>query len=288
MHAAERSDRLMSSRDTASRTAGLSGGEIADLSEGRLRRALRTATQLGASGVVGLARRHGFHESVHFALRNVRHMIAHRIALRWDRKYGVDTAGSIQLAALSVKGPNREFGNECVCTSPKSFDFMMRCLPADLQDYTFVDFGSGKSRTVLLASRYNLGKIIGVEFAKELVDCAKTNIARFNGAWQNCRDLEIVEADATEFIVPDKPLVIFFYNPFAREVFDTVLQNIVASLATKKRACYIIYGSSSHDAIGWAAPAILASGHFETMAAEPMPMFFDAVRTIRFAAFRSL
>jgi hypothetical protein len=288
MHAAERSDRLMSSHNTASRTAGLSSSEIADLSDGRLRRALRTATQLGASGVVGLARRHGFRESLHFAARNVRHMIAHRTALRWDRKYGVDTAGSIQLAALSVKGPNREFGNECVCTSPKSFDFMMRCLPADLQDYTFVDFGSGKSRTVLLASRYNLGKIIGVEFAKELVDCARTNIARFNGAWQNCRDLEIVEADATEFIVPDKPLVIFFYNPFAREVFDIVLQNIVASLTTKKRDCYIIYGSSSHDAIGWAAPAILASGHFETMAAEPMPVFFDSVRTIRFAAFRSL
>jgi hypothetical protein len=71
-------------------------------------------------------------------------------------------------------------------------------------------------------------------------------------------------------------------------VFDIVLQNIVASLTTKKRACYIIYGSSSHDAIGWAAPAILASGHFETMAAEPMPVFFDSVRTIRFAAFRSL
>jgi hypothetical protein len=288
VHAAERSDRLMSSHNTVSRTAGLSGGEIADLSTGRLRRALRTATQLGASGVVGLARRHGFRESLHFAARNVRHMIAHRIALRWDRKYGVDTAGSIQLAALSVKGPNRKFGNECVCTSPKSFDFMMRCLPADLQDYTFVDFGSGKSRTVLLASRYNLGKIIGVEFAKELVDCARTNIARFNGAWQSCRDLEIVEADATEFVVPDKPLVIFFYNPFARKVFDTVLQNIVASLTTKKRACYIIYGSSSHDAIGWAAPAILASGHFETMAAEPMPVFFDSVRTIRYAAFRSL
>jgi hypothetical protein len=105
-------------------------------------------------------------------------------------------------------------------------------------------------------------------------------IARFNGEWQRCRDLEIVEADAAEFVVPDKPLVIFFYNPFAREVFDTVLQNIVASLTTKKRTCYVIYGR--------AALAILASGHFETMAAEPMPMFFDSIRTIRFAAFRSL
>jgi hypothetical protein len=278
----------MFSPNTAPRTAGLNGSDSHDLSAGRLRRALRTASQLGTSGIVGLAREHGFHESLRFAARNVRHMIAHRIALRWDRKYGVDTAGSIQLASLTVKGPNRKFGNECVCTSPRSFDFMMRYLPADLQDYTFVDFGSGKSRTVVLASRYGFGKIIGVEFAKELVDCARTNIARFNGEWQKCRDLEIVEADAAEFAVPDTPLVIFFYNPFTRDVFDIVLQNIVTSLAAKKRACTLIYGSSSHDAIDWAVPAILASGHFEKMAVEPMPMFFDSVRTLRYAAFRSL
>jgi hypothetical protein len=277
----------MSMSNIASPAAGLRAPELQDLSASRLRRALRMVRQQGPSGIVALVRQHGLRASFHFAARNIRHIIAHRIALRWDRRYGVDTAGSIQLDSLSVRGPNRIFGNECVCTSPKSFDFMMRCLPRDLRGHTFVDFGSGKSRTVLLASRYDFGKIIGVEFAKELVDCANTNIARFNGEWQRCRDLEIVEADATEFVVPDTPLVIFFYNPFTRDVFDTVLNNIVASLASNRRACTIIYGSSSHNAIDWAAPAILASGHFEKIPAEPMPMFFDSVRSVRFAAFRS-
>src|ERR1700722_5275620 len=278
----------MSLSNIASPAAGLREPKLQDLSASRLRRAVRMLRQHGPSGIAALARRHGLRECFRFAVRNIRHMIAHRIALRWDRRYGVDTAGSIQLDSLSVRGPNRKFGNECVCTSPRSFDFMMGCLPADLQNYTFVDFGSGKSQTVLPASRYGFEKIIGVEFAKELVDCARTNILRFNGAWQRCSDLEIVEADATEFAVPETPLVIFFYNPFTREVFDTVLHNIVASLTMKKRACTIIYGSSSHDSIDWAAPGILASGHFETIAAEPMPMFFDSVRTIGFAAFRSL
>ena len=277
----------MSLSYTAAPATAFSAQKLQDLSASRPRRALRMLRQLGPSGVAALIREHGWRECLRFAARNIRHMIAHRIALRWDRKYGVDTAGTIQLASLSVRGPNRKFGNECICTSPNAFDFMMRSLPAKIGNCTFVDFGSGKSRTVLLASRYGFAKIVGVEFASELVDCARANLARFNAEWQKCRDLEIVEADATEFVVPTTPLVIYFYNPFTRDVFDTVLHNIVTSLAANKQACTIIYGSSSHDAIGWAAPAILATGHFEAVAAEPMPLFLDSVRTIRFAAFRS-
>lgn len=277
----------MSLPDTASRTADFGSKKMQDLSTGRVRRAIRTVRQLGISRVIALLRQHGFRESLNFVARNIRHIVAHRLARRWDRRHGVDTAGSIQLDSLSIAGPNRKFGNECTCTSPKSFDFMMRCLPRALHGYTFVDIGAGKSRTLLLASRYDFAKIVGIEFAKELVDCSKRNIANFQSEWQRCRDLEIIEADAAQFALPDSPVVIFFYNPFAREVFDIVLKNIVASLEAKNRDCYVVYGSSSHNAIDWAKPAILASGYFEAMPAKAMPLFFDAVRTIRFAVFRT-
>jgi hypothetical protein len=273
--------------DTAPRCPDIADRKIKDLSAGRVRRAMRTMRRLGLTGTVALAREHGFQESLHFAARNIRHIIAHRNALRWDRAYGVETAGSIQIESLSVVGENRKFGNECVCTSPKSFDFMMQNLPHDLHDHTFVDFGAGKSRTLLLASRYGFGKIIGVEFARELTDCSRKNIARFSSPWQKSRDFEIIHADATEFALPRSPLAIFFYNPFKREVFDIVLNNIVASLNAARRPCHIIYGSSSHDAIDWAAAAILASGRFAAIPVKPMPMFFDAVRTIRYAVFRA-
>jgi hypothetical protein len=253
-----------------------------------LRRALRAVRELGLVNVMALARAHGVRGSWAFAVNNVRHIIAHRIALDWDRRHGVDTAGSIQLDTLSIAGPNKKFGNECVCTSPHSFEFMMRSLPRSLTGYTFVDIGAGKSRTLLLASRYDFAKIVGVEFASELVACSKRNIASFTTDWQRCRDLGIIETDATQFALPDTPLVIFFYNPFTREVFDTVFANIVASLQAKPRDCTMIYGSSSHDAIDWAKPAILASGCFAQVPAGAMPFYFDAVRTIRFAVFRAI
>ena len=284
----QREDCSMTLSDSAWQSARFSKDRVQDLSSGRIRRAIRTVRQIGLSKIIALARQHGFQKSLAFAARNIRHVIADRHARRWDRRHGVDTAGSIQLHSLSIVGPNRDFGNECVCTSPNSFDFMMRSLPNALSDYTFVDFGAGKSRTLLLASRFGFAKIVGVEFAKELVDCSRRNIARFKSERQRCRDLQIVEADATQFALPDSPLVMFFYNPFTRVVFDAVLKNIVASLKANKRRCYIIYGSSSHDAIDWAKPAILATGHFAEVPTGAMPLFFDAVRTVRFAVFRTV
>jgi hypothetical protein len=277
----------MSLPDIASRAAPFGRQELQDLSSGRIRRAIRTVRQIGPRQVLALIRAHGLRKSAGFVAQNIRHIIAHRLALHWDRRYGVDTAGSLQLHSLTITGPNRNSGNECVCSSPKSFGFMMRNLPGDVSDYTFIDIGAGKSRTLLLASRYGFAKVVGIEFAKELVDCSQKNIAHFKSDWQRCRDLEIVEADATEFVFPDTPLVIFFYNPFSRDVFDEVLNNIVASLTADQRRCIIVYGSSSHNAIDWAKPAILGSGLFEEIPTPPMPWFFDAVRNVRYAVFRS-
>lgn len=277
----------MSLPETASHHAPFADGRMQDLSSGRIRRALRTVRQIGLIQLLALVRQYGWRKSFDFVAHNIRHIVAHRLALRWDRAHGVDTAGSIQLHALTIAGPNRDFGNESVCTSPRSFDFMMRNLPRDLSGYTFVDIGAGKSRTLLLASRYNFAKIVGVEFAKELVVCGRRNIASFKSDRQQCHDLEIVEADAAQYRFPDTPLVLFFYNPFAKDVFDVVLGNIVASLHAHRRNCYIVYGSSSHNAIGWAKPAILATGCFVELPAEPMPLFLDAVRSISYAVFRA-
>jgi hypothetical protein len=273
--------------DTASHNAPFGGGEIQDLSAGRVRRAIRTVRQIGLLQLIALLRQHGWRKSYDFAAHNIRHIVAHRLALRWDHAHCVDTAGSIQLHSLTITGPNRDFGNESVCTSPRSFDFMMRSLPHDLSGYTFVDIGAGKSRTLLLASRYNFAKIVGVEFARELVTCAKRNIASFKSDWQKCDNVEIVEADATQFQFPDTSLALFFYNPFSQNVFEAMLRNIVVTLEERKRECYVIYGSSSHNAIGWAKPAILASSLFDEVSSAPMPLFFDAVRTINYAVFRS-
>lgn len=257
-----------------------------DHSTGRIGRAARLLRQRGVLEPFRLVRKHGLAESARFISRNVRHLIADRLARKWDRDHNVDTAGSIQLAMLDVVGPNRDKGNECVCTSPKSFDFIMKSLPSDLGGTTFIDIGSGKSRTLLLASHYPFSKIVGVEFARELVEIAQRNLRSYKNPRKVCDTLSVVQADAAAYEFPDTPLLVYFYNPFSKDVFDVVIANLVASLKAKPRRCFVVYGSSSHSAIDWARPAIRATGVFEELPVPPMPSFLDAVRVIDYAVFR--
>jgi hypothetical protein len=271
---------------TGHRTPDHNSASLSDRSAGRLGRAIQFVRQQGILEPLRLVRRHGVVESGRFILRNVRYLFADRLARRWDRINGVDTAGSIRLDFLDVVGPNRSKGNECVCTSPKSFDFIMRSLPTDLGAYTFIDIGSGKSRTLLLASHYPFGAIIGVEFARELAAIAQRNLDKYRNPQQKCRTISVIEADAAAYEFPETPLVVYFYNPFSKDVFDIVLRNLATSLGQSPRDCFVIYGSSSHNAIDWAKPAIRTCGLFEELATPPMPLFLDAVRTIDYAVFK--
>ncbi|MGH6760529.1 MAG: class I SAM-dependent methyltransferase [Phyllobacterium sp.] len=266
----------------------LNRAALRDLSAGRVGRAVRFVRERGVLEPLRLIRQHGISESAWFVARNIRHLIADRRAHAWDRQYGVDTSGSIQLDSLDVVGPNRSKGNECVCTSPKSFDFIMRNLPAELGTFTFIDIGSGKSRTLLLASHYPFAAIVGVEFARELVAIARRNIERYDSPHQKCRALCVAEGDAAAYVFPDAPLVVYFYNPFSKDLFEEVMSNLFSSLTRSPRECFVVYGSSSHNAIDWAKSSIRANGHFEELTTPPMPLFLDAVRTIDYAVFRYL
>ena len=264
----------------------LGSNSLEDRSFGRFGRAWSHIRRHGLLEPLRLVHRHGLGASLGFVQRNIRHMLADRLARIWDRRHGVDTAGSIQLGALNVVGPHRAMGNEAVCTSPKTFDFIMRSLPSNLHDHTFIDIGSGKSRTLLLASRYPFAEIIGVEFARELVDIARSNIEHFRDPSQRCRALSVVDADAAAYDFPEAPLVVYFYNPFSKDVFDIVLKNLVSSLERRPRNCFIVYGSSSHRAIDWARPAIRETGIFRELPVPAMPGFLDAIRTIDYAVFQ--
>jgi hypothetical protein len=50
---------------------------------------------------------------------------------------------------------------------------------AGLQDFTFIDLGSGKGRVLLMASDYPFKRIIGVEFMPELQRVAQENIRKY-------------------------------------------------------------------------------------------------------------
>src|SRR5260370_25323208 len=61
-------------------------------------------------------------------------------------------------------------------TEPALFQEMMPSLPIAFEQFTFIDLGSGKGRTLLMASEYPFKRIVGAELIAELHHADQQNI----------------------------------------------------------------------------------------------------------------
>jgi len=174
---------------------------------------------------------------------------------------GVDTYGTVYLDRFGLASPERtEY-------TPSGWFYVARGLrgaPITADD-TFVDFGAGKGRVVIVvARRYRFGRVIGVEISPELVATGVENLERVRHTLR-ARDVELVACDAAAFAVPDDMTYAYFYNPFSGHTFERVLQNIVASLERRPRRLRLIYANPDNRLTGprTCEEAILATGRFE-------------------------
>jgi SAM-dependent methyltransferase len=126
-------------------------------------------------------------------------------------------------------------------TDPVLFREMMASLPIDFSEFTFVDLGSGKGRTLLMAAEYPFHRILGVEILLELHRAAEENIRAYKSATQRCFALEALFGDATDFTFPVEPLVLFLFNPLPEPGLMRVMAGLDRSLGKCPRAVYLLY-----------------------------------------------
>ena len=126
-------------------------------------------------------------------------------------------------------------------TEPAAFREMLQAVPAELSRFVFVDLGSGKGRTLLMASEYPFQRIIGVELLPSLNQIAAENIGQYRSETQRCFSVESVQADAREFIFPAQPLVLYLFNPFPERVLRKVIENLELSLREHPRQAFVLY-----------------------------------------------
>ncbi len=126
-------------------------------------------------------------------------------------------------------------------TDAALFKEMMARLPIDFSEFTFVDLGSGKGRTLLMASEYPFRRIVGVEILPELHEVAQENLSRYKNESQKCRVLDAICGDAIDFAFPLEPLVLFLFNPLSASGLRRVLSNLDKSLNAYPRAVYLLY-----------------------------------------------
>jgi SAM-dependent methyltransferase len=120
-------------------------------------------------------------------------------------------------------------------------DDLRRRAKATFAEFTFLDLGSGKGRTLLMASDYPFRSILGVELLPALHRIAQQNLAEYHAESQKCFAVECVCADATSFPLPSGPLLIYLFNPFPEAGLRRVLLNLTRDYAAHPRAIYLLY-----------------------------------------------
>jgi len=159
----------------------------------------------------------------------------------FDERYGVDTRGVFRPKMNEVIGGNWAFGGSYQAADPQRFLDIVGRLALPFHEFTFVDFGSGKGRALLLAALFPFRRIIGVEYCPRLNEVARRNAARFHPRERVCPSIEVQDADAAEYMIPNEPLVLFLYNPFSRQVMSRLVQNVADSYHRQPRRIVVLY-----------------------------------------------
>lgn len=164
----------------------------------------------------------------------------------FDIAHGTQTGGIVEIFDLTIVGENQRHGLLYAATRPDDFDRIFRSLDiVQAHDFTFVDLGCGKGRTLVLASRLSFKRIIGVEFAVELVEVAKKNILKLKES-QPGRNVEVVLADAAEYELPVEPLVIYVFNAFGSAIIQRVARNVHSAWQKNPRPIIFVYMNPVH------------------------------------------
>jgi hypothetical protein len=178
----------------------------------------------------------------------------------YDFDHGVDTTW----ATVGLRTRIRELlsGVRYQPSEPLLFHQILQGLPVAPDGFTFIDLGSGKGRTLLMASSYPFRQIVGIELLAELDSIARQNIACYHDDQQRCFALESHAGDARDFVFPAEPTVLYLFNPFPEDVLRTVLANLNNSLTNSPRTVYVLYHNLVHEkafaACAWLQPILRA------------------------------
>jgi hypothetical protein len=148
------------------------------------------------------------------------------LAERWfDLRRGTHTTGAHELDTGRLRAAAASDGVRYQGASPALVRSLLAVLPPEAHEATFLDYGCGKGRVLILAAEAGFDRLAGVECAPGLLRICERNlelagVRRPPGGWM------LHSLDATQFAPPQGPLVAFLYNPFRGETLRRVVRRL--------------------------------------------------------------
>ena len=178
----------------------------------------------------------------------------------FDVEHGTDTGGLTPGPELKTGHAHDKHNTAYYGIAPSLFrrliaQWKQTKPPHALSKYSFIDFGAGKGRAMLLASEFNFKEVIGVELHPELAKKCRSNIRIWNEAQKKSAPLRLEEADATEFLFPKGPCVAYLFNPFGAPVLRRILKQIEKQFKDRPRDLDILYVNHERENVIKTHPA---------------------------------
>ncbi len=168
-------------------------------------------------------------------LKTIKYIIQHPYELSTilrEKIYGIDTQKTVPIKEANLN-PERALGY-----TPSGNKYLSQVLDSlnITERDSIVDLGSGKGSALIWLTRYNFGKIAGVELSFEFLEIARTNLQKLG-----IKNIDLFCLDAGNFDKLDDYNYIYMSNPFPEIVVNEVMQNIKKSLLKQPRLLTIIY-----------------------------------------------
>jgi SAM-dependent methyltransferase len=166
--------------------------------------------------------------------------------LRGERKYGLDTTAAIHLRKLKLKGNQLKHATEYMPVNYFTLEALLRRIPEQHKQATFLDIGCGKGRAMCVAAAFGYKQVEGIDFAKQLIDAAEQNLERIKKQYPLTR-YNLAWADVQELQISEQVNTIFLFNPFDEFLVKQVIKKMNRSLEKKPRPLLVLYCTPRHE-----------------------------------------
>jgi len=178
----------------------------------------------------------------------------------FDVEHGTDTGGLTPGPELKTGHAHDKHNTAYYGIAPSLFrrliaQWKQTKPPHALSKYSFIDFGAGKGRAMLLASEFNFKEVIGVELHPELARKCRRNMRIWDESHKKTTPMRLEEADATEFLFPAGPCVAYLFNPFGAPVLRSVLKQMEKQFASRLKDLDILYVNHERENVVKTNPA---------------------------------
>jgi hypothetical protein len=171
----------------------------------------------------------------------VRRTIAQASERRYDRALGIDTGGVIVGKRLRMAAGGEAYAKGYAGTPPAVAEQLIGVVAKRARGFTFIDYGAGKGRVLLIAARYPFDRVVGIELSEPLIRVAKANVVAYRQSHPELCPIELVHTDASTYELPPTPCVLFFYDPFQASLMERIGQQVRASFLANPRKMFVIY-----------------------------------------------